>query len=111
MPTPQLAVLAGLGLGVVTLLATNWCWAAVEVDVESGVVGYQRGFLWTVRYVIPFAAVHVVEIRRLTLCGSWCVGTLSIAVYDSRPMRLRVPLVGRLTTGLRLGDALGGPGR
>jgi membrane protein YdbS with pleckstrin-like domain len=81
-------------LAIALLIATNYCWAAAELDPENDVISFRRGFLWVTHYVIPRGSVYFVASHQASLSSRLSVATVCIGVYDSRAVRLWVP-VGR----------------
>lgn len=73
------------------LVATNYSWAAASID-EQGVVSYRRGFIWVTHYALPCESVYVVESYSVSWFRGTSLGLLCLGIYDSRPVRLWVPV-------------------
>lgn len=86
-----LAAGAMLATGTALLVATNYGWATVSVD-EQGVVSYRRGFVWVTHYALPCESVYVVESYSVSWFRGTSLGLLCLGIYDSRPVRLWVPV-------------------
>ncbi|OFE18658.1 hypothetical protein BA895_00100 [Humibacillus sp. DSM 29435] len=73
------------------LVAANYSWAAASID-EQGVVSYRRGFVWVTHYALPCESVYVAESYSVSWFRGRSLGLLCLGIYDSRPVRLWVPV-------------------
>lgn len=86
------AVLTLLLLTAALLVATNWLWVAAEIDPRTSTLTYRRGFIWVTRYALPCTEVYLSESYRLPVAPGRCITVVCLAVYDSRPVRLWIPV-------------------
>ncbi|MYV64275.1 PH domain-containing protein [Streptomyces sp. SID4931] len=91
---PVRAVALAAAVAIVLLAATNYCWAAVEHDPDQSVLHFRRGFLWVTHYVVPWDSVYFAHSYQLPVAGRVSVGAVCLGVYDTRAVRLWIP-VGR----------------
>ncbi|MFD3517638.1 PH domain-containing protein [Streptomyces sp. NPDC058657] len=91
---PARAVAVTAAVAVVLLAASNYCWATAAVDPENAVLHFRRGFLWVTHYVVPWDSVYFAHSYQLPLPGRRSVGAVCLGMYDSRAVRLWVPVSG-----------------
>ncbi|WP_159024671.1 PH domain-containing protein [Streptomyces sp. CB02613] len=91
---PVRAVALAAAVAIVLLAAANYCWAAVEHDPDHSVLHFRRGFLWVTHYVVPWDSVYFAHSHQLPVAGRLSVGAVCLGVYDTRAVRLWIP-VGR----------------
>ncbi|MFD5204686.1 PH domain-containing protein [Streptomyces sp. NPDC058375] len=89
-PVRASALLAAVAIAL--LAASNYCWATVAPDPENAVLHYRRGFLWVTHYVVPWDSVYFAHSYHLPVAGRLSVGAVCLGVYDSRAVRLWIPV-------------------
>lgn len=91
LPSATVAV-ALVALGLTLLMVTNYCWASADVDPDSAVIVFRRGFLWVTRYVFVRDAVYFGRSYQMSTLRQGSVATVCLGLYASRTLRLWVPV-------------------
>ncbi|WP_433546451.1 PH domain-containing protein [Streptomyces sp. CA-294286] len=89
-PVPAGALMTAVAITL--LAASNYCYATAAFDPESAVLHVRRGFLWVTHYVVPWDSVYFAHSYQLPVAGRLSVGAVCLGVYDSRAVRLWVPV-------------------
>ncbi|MFJ5102939.1 PH domain-containing protein [Streptomyces sp. NPDC088554] len=90
--SPVRAVALMAAVAIMLLAASNYCWATAALDPENAVIHFRRGFLWVTHYVVPWDSVYFAGSYQLPVAGRLSVGAVCLGVYDSRAVRLWVPV-------------------
>ncbi|MFD6885006.1 PH domain-containing protein [Streptomyces sp. NPDC059957] len=90
--SPVRAVALMAAVAIMLLAAVNYCWATAALDPENAVLHFRRGFLWVTHYVVPWDSVYFADSYQLPVTGRLSVGAVCLGVYDSRAVRLWVPV-------------------
>lgn len=93
---PVRAVALMAAVAIVLLAASNYCWATVALDPGNAVLHFRRGFLWVTHYVVPWDSVYFAHSYQLPVPGRLSAGAVCLGVYDSRAVRLWIPVSGPL---------------